>query len=225
MNQGALLKPGLLDYQQAWDLQKELQQRRIKNECSDTLILTEHPHTYTIGKGGGEENLVASESSLKREGIKVYRIERGGDITYHGPGQVVGYPILDLHDYYLDTLRFLRDLEEVIILTLKDYSVEAGRIEGLTGVWVDGEKIAALGVKMSRWVTMHGFAFNINPDLAYYQNIIPCGIADKPVTSLKKILGKEVVLDEVEEKLVTHFSQVFQVEFEEKNSHEGVLLC
>lgn len=225
MNQGVLLKPGLLDYQQAWDLQKKLQQRRIKNECADTLILTEHPHTYTIGKGGGEENLVASESSLKREGIKVYRIERGGDITYHGPGQIVGYPILDLHDYYLDTLRFLRDLEEVIILTLKDYSVEAGRIEGLTGVWVDGEKIAALGVKMSRWVTMHGFAFNINPDLAYYQNIIPCGIADKPVTSLKKVLGREVDLNEVQEKLVSYFSQVFQVEFEEKNSHEGVLLC
>ena len=196
--------------------EKELLQRRQKKECPDTLILTEHPPTYTIGKAGGEENLVASEDALNSQGMNVYRVDRGGDITYHGPGQIVGYPILDFHDYYQDVQRYLRDLEEVIILTLKDYGVESGRIAGLTGVWVDDAKIAAIGVKLTRWFSMHGFAFNINTDLSHFENIIPCGIADKPVTSLKKILGYTVPLEEVQERLVGYFTEVFQVELTEE---------
>lgn len=214
MNKGRLIKTGMLDYQQAWDFQRRLHQQRVAGEIPDTLIITEHPPTYTLGKSGHEENLVADEARLKRQGVNVYRIDRGGDITYHGPGQIVGYPILDLHDHYLDVHRYLRDLEEVIIKTLADYGVESGREEGLTGVWVKGAKVAAIGVKTSRWVTMHGFAFNVNTDLGYFQNIIPCGITDKPVTSLSQLLRNKQDLDEVIEKVVKNFQGVFKLEFE-----------
>lgn len=212
MKIGRIIKTGLLDYQTAWDWQRELHQQRVAGEIPDTLILTEHPHTYTIGKSGGENNLVADERLLKQNGITVYRIDRGGDITYHGPGQIVGYPILDLHNYYLDVHRFLRDLEEVIIRTLAEYDIRAGRVDGLTGVWVAGAKIAAIGVKVSRWVTMHGFAFNVNTDLKYFSNIVPCGISDKPVTSVAKLLGGEVDYDCVRETVWEKFEEVFAIE-------------
>jgi lipoyl(octanoyl) transferase len=218
MNIGRIIKTGLLDYQTAWDWQRDLHQQRVTGEIPDTLILTEHPHTYTIGKAGGENNLVVDERLLKQNGITVYRIDRGGDITYHGPGQIVGYPILDLHNYYLDVHRFLRDLEEVIISTLAEYDIRAGRIDGLTGVWVDDAKIAAIGVKVSRWVTMHGFAFNVNTDLKYFGNIIPCGISDKPVTSMQKHLGSRLELEQVQNLIHHKFEEVFQVDLIEDAS-------
>ncbi len=217
MRTGRLIKTGLLDYQTAWDWQRELHEARMSGEIEDTLILTEHPHTYTIGKAGGEEHLITDELTLKQEGITVFRIDRGGDITYHGPGQIVGYPILDLHNYYLDVHRFLRDLEEVIIQTLAEYRVRAGRVAGLTGVWVDSAKIAAIGVKVSRWVTMHGFAFNVNTDLRYFGNIVPCGITDKPVTSMEKLLGRKLNFEEVQNLIWHKFEEVFKISLVERH--------
>lgn len=212
MKKGSLIKAGRLDYQAAWDLQKELFERRLAGDIEDTLLLTEHPHTYTLGKSGQEENLIADEFALKRQGIKVFRIDRGGDITYHGPGQIVGYPILDLRNHYLDVHRFLRDLEEVIIQTLADYKIAVSRVEGLTGVWVDGAKVAAIGVKVTRWITMHGFAFNVNTDLSYFGNIVPCGITDKPVTSMEKFLGRKLDYAEVEDIVCAKFGEVFEID-------------
>lgn len=211
MKQGTLIKAGRLDYQTAWDLQGELYEQRLAGEIQDTLLLTEHPHTYTIGKSGGEGNLVADEASLNERGITVYRIDRGGDITYHGPGQIVGYPILDLRNHYLDVHRFLRDLEEVIMRTLAAYKIKAGRVEDLTGVWVDGAKIAAIGVKVTRWITMHGFAFNVRTDLNYFGNIIPCGITDRPVTSMEKLLDRSLDCAEVRDVVCEKFGEVFGI--------------
>jgi len=218
MKKAQLLKTELLDYQQAWDWQRQLHSERRFGAIPDTLILTEHPHTYTIGKSGDESHLVADEARLATEGIKLYRIDRGGDITYHGPGQIVGYPILDLHDHYCDVQRFLRDLEEVIIRTLAEFGITAGRVEGLTGVWVDDAKVAAIGIRVSRWVTMHGFALNVNTDLSYFGQIVPCGISDKPVTSMAKLLGHAVDFAEVQDKLAQHFAAVFGIEFVERVS-------
>ncbi|TDI94844.1 MAG: lipoyl(octanoyl) transferase LipB [Caldithrix sp.] len=222
MKQGVLIKAGRLDYQTAWDLQKELFERRLAGDIEDTLLLTEHPHTYTLGKSGQEENLIADEFALKREGIEVFRIDRGGDITYHGPGQIVGYPILDLHHHYLDVHRFLRDLEEVIIQTLADYKIAASRVEGLTGVWVEGAKVAAIGVKVTRWITMHGFAFNVNTDLSYFGNIVPCGITDKPVTSMEKLLCSQLDFVEVQDKVCAKFEEVFGIELAVKRIEDLV---
>ncbi len=213
MQNATLLTTGLLDYQSAWDLQKSIIADRIAGNVPDTLIMTEHPHTYTLGKTGREDHLVADELSLQRRGITVYRIDRGGDITYHGPGQIVGYPILDLHNHFLDLHKYLRALEEVLILTLSDYGIAAGREEGMTGVWIDGAKIAAIGVKVSRWVTMHGFAFNVNTDLSYFNNIVPCGISDKPVTSLAQLLGREPDHLEVEEVVASRFAEIFHLKW------------
>ena len=222
MKQGVLIKAGRLDYQTAWDLQRELYQQRLAGEIEDAFLLTEHPHTYTLGKSGQEENLVADEFALKRQGIEVFRIDRGGDITYHGPGQIVGYPILDLHHHYLDVHRFLRDLEEVIIQTLSDYKIAASRVEGLTGVWVDGAKVAAIGVKVTRWITMHGFAFNVNTDLSYFGNIIPCGITDKPVTSMEKLLGGQLDYAEVQDIVCEKFGEVFGIDLAMKRIEDLV---
>lgn len=215
MKKAQLLKTGLLDYQQAWDWQRQLHSERRFGTIPDTLILTEHPHVYTIGKSGDETHLLADEARLAAGGIKLYRIDRGGDITYHGPGQVVGYPIVDLNDHYRDVQRFLRDLEEVIIRTLAEYDIRAGRLKRLTGVWVDDAKVAALGIRVSRWVTMHGFALNVNTDLSYFGRIVPCGISDKPVTSMQKLLGYEVDFAAVQDKLAQHFAEVFDVQFVE----------
>ncbi|MCX6170847.1 MAG: lipoyl(octanoyl) transferase LipB [Ignavibacteriales bacterium] len=200
---------GLLDYKQAWDLQKEIFDLRLRNEISDTLFLLEHPHTYTLGKVAEKENLITSESQLKELGVSVFEIDRGGDITYHGPGQIVGYPILKLSDWKEDTHQYLRGLEEVIILTCREYGIETERNPKYTGVWIGERKIAAIGIKVSRWITMHGFAFNINTDLSYFGGIIPCGIKDKDVTSLQRELGREISIDEVKEKLIMNFKKVF----------------
>lgn len=222
---------GLIDYKECWDYQEKLFQeiisRKIQNRNSSIdnqsptishLLFCEHPHVYTLGKSGDEKNLLLNESQLQTKNATYYKINRGGDITYHGPGQIVGYPILDLDNFFTDIHKYLRFLEETIILTLKDYGIESGRIEGLTGVWLDwknpakARKICAMGVRTSRWVTMHGFAFNVNSDLSYFKNIIPCGIQDKAVTSMKHELGREVDMNEVKQKVKKYFAEVFECE-------------
>jgi lipoate-protein ligase B len=174
-------KLGRTRYADAWDLQRRLFDLRHDGLIDDVLLFTEHEHVYTIGKGGDANHLLASEEELLADGTEVFRIDRGGDITYHGPGQVVGYPIIDLNRYGPDIHRYLRSLEEAIILTLEQFGIEGGREEGMTGVWVGGEKIAAIGVKVSKWITMHGFALNVNTDLGKFERIIPCGIFHKEI--------------------------------------------
>jgi len=219
---------GLIDYKQCWDFQEELfaeilavkSSNRKENKKVSTknhLIFCEHPHVYTLGKSGDEKNLLVNEDYLKSRGATFHKINRGGDITYHGPGQIVGYPILDLDNFFTDIHKYLRFLEEAVILTLKEYGLESERSPGETGVWFDvgtpkARKICALGVKSSRWVTMHGFAFNVNSDLSYFGNIIPCGITDKSVTSLQKELGMEVDMNEVRKKLKAHLVELFEME-------------
>ncbi|MCZ7603838.1 MAG: lipoyl(octanoyl) transferase LipB [Melioribacteraceae bacterium] len=198
-----------IDYDKAWDLQKEIFKLRTGDEINDTFFLLEHPHTYTLGKTADKKNLISNEAFLNKYGIKVYDIDRGGDITYHGPGQIVGYPIIKLSEWKEDTHLYLRNLEQIIIDVCSDYGLQTGRIDGLTGVWIEDRKIAAIGIKVSRWVTMHGFAFNINTDLNLFNGIIPCGITNKKVTSLQHELGKEVGINEVKEKLVEKFKHAF----------------
>ena len=200
---------GLADYNQVWDLQKEIFSLRYRNEIDDTFFLLEHPHTYTLGKVAEKENLISTNDQLKELGISVYEIDRGGDITYHGPGQIVGYPIIKLSDWKEDTHEYLRALEEVIIKTCAEYGLDTNRNPKYTGVWLGEKKIAAIGIKVSRWITMHGFASNVNTDLSYFGGIIPCGIKYKDVTSLQLELGKKIRLNEVKEKLVKNFQNVF----------------
>lgn len=230
---------GLIDYKDAWEYQERLfneileQKSHNRKAAEDAqeqtpnyLLFCSHPHVYTLGKSGHEENLLINEEGLKAKGATFYKINRGGDITYHGPGQIVGYPILDLDNFFTDIHKYLRFLEEAVILTLEEYGITAGRIPGLTGVWLDHEaqvnprKICAMGVKCSRWVTMHGFAFNINTDLNYFSNIVPCGISDKKVTSLAQELGHEVPLAEVEEKLLMHLAHLFDATIITTATHE-----
>jgi len=219
---------GLIDYKKCWDYQEELfaeilsvkSSNRKENKTVSTknhLIFCEHPHVYTLGKSGDEKNLLVNEDYLKSRGATFHKINRGGDITYHGPGQIVGYPILDLDNFFTDIHKYLRFLEEAVILTLKDYGLESERSPGETGVWFDigtpkARKICALGVKSSRWVTMHGFAFNVNSDLSYFGNIIPCGITDKSVTSLQKELEKKLDMNEVKNKLKAHLIELFEMD-------------
>ncbi len=222
---------GLIDYKEAWDyqekifneiIQEKLQNReRQYNDRSLTpnyLLLCQHPHVYTLGKSGDSNNLLINESELKKRGASFYHINRGGDITYHGPGQIVGYPIIDLDNFTTDIHKYLRFLEEAIILTLQEFGINGGRIPGLTGVWLDidnnakARKICAIGVKTSRWVTMHGFALNVNTDLDYFNYIVPCGIDDKAVTSLSKELNCNVDISNVEEKLKRNIEKVFEIE-------------
>lgn len=203
---------GLNGYAEAWELQRRVWRARVAGRISDTLILTEHRHVYTLGKTADRNHLLAEAEELDRKGVEVYFIDRGGDITYHGPGQIVGYPIFDLQNYYLDVHRYLRDLEEVIIRTLRISGIDGTRNEGMTGVWVGDDKIAAIGIKVSRWVTMHGFAFNVNTDLSFFDRIIPCGIFHKGVTSLQQQLGHVVDIRRVRADLVRSVEEVFGVE-------------
>jgi lipoyl(octanoyl) transferase len=218
-----------MDYKACWDYQEilfnSIIDQKIKNRdlpddqkmiTKNYLLFVEHPHVYTLGKSGDEKNLLVNNDQLEEKKASYYKINRGGDITYHGPGQLVAYPILDLDNFFTDIHKYLRLLEETIILTLADYGITAGRSKGETGVWLDEEnklkarKICAMGVRCSRWVTMHGWGFNVNSDLNYFNNIIPCGITDKAVTSLNKELGREVNMGEIKEKLKNHFSQLFE---------------
>jgi lipoyl(octanoyl) transferase len=209
----------LIDYKEAWDLQKEIHHLRTEEKIGDILFLLEHPHTYTLGKVADKNNLIGSEEYLNRNKISVYDIDRGGDITYHGPGQIVGYPIINLNNWQKDTHKYLRSLEEVIIKTCKEYGLNGIRDDKYTGVWIKynnsdlSKKIAAIGIKVSRWITMHGFAFNVNTDLSLFSGIIPCGINDKEVTSLKRELKKEINIEEVKSSLINNFIQVFNYSF------------
>ena len=222
---------GLIDYQQAWDLQEklfnEVVERKVRNrnlppEQQEApvhyLLFCEHPHVYTLGKSGSTENLLAGPEELKEKSVSFYKINRGGDITYHGPGQIVAYPILDLDFFFTDIHKYLRFLEEAVIMTLKDFGVESSRYEGYTGVWIEPDnpvkarKICAMGVRCSRWVTMHGLAFNIATDLSYFGNIVPCGITDKAVTSLSKETGTEINPEEVKPVLQKHLADLFEMD-------------
>ena len=196
---------GRKSYKAVWDLQKEMQQQRIKGEIEDTLILVEHDPVYTLGKNANEDHLLQSRD----ESVDVFNIERGGDITFHGPGQLVGYPILDLSNYKKSVSWYMRTLEQVLIDTLIEFKITAHRNDGLTGVWVGDEKIAALGVRISRWVTMHGFALNVNPDLSFYDGIIPCGIFDHGVTSMEQLLGETQNSDNVKNMVIEKFNKYF----------------
>lgn len=200
---------GIVDYQEAWDLQKEIFQLRYEEKIPDTLLLLEHPNTYTLGKVADKENLVGDSEFLSQKNIKVYEIDRGGDITYHGPGQIVGYPIINLNDWHKDTHKYLRGLEEILIQTCSEYGLTGIRNSAYTGVWIDDRKIAAIGIKVSRWITMHGFAFNVNTDLELFNGIIPCGIKEKGVTSLTKETGNLIELLEVKQKILNHFTEFF----------------
>ncbi|MGZ3930422.1 MAG: lipoyl(octanoyl) transferase LipB [Bacteroidia bacterium] len=224
---------GLKDYKTCWDEQEELFkktvdlkiQNRNNNTAIDTpnyLLFVEHPHVYTLGKSGDEANLLIDAIQLQHKKADYYKINRGGDITYHGPGQLVGYPILDLDNFFTDIHKYLRLLEETIILTIAEYGIKGGRSKGETGVWIEADnpakarKICAFGVRCSRWVTMHGWGFNVNADLNYFSNIVPCGIQDKAVTSLHKELGVEAVdMNDVKKKLKKHFSALFGCELTE----------
>jgi lipoyl(octanoyl) transferase len=207
---------GIIDYQQGWDYQTSVFEKtvalKVRNRSSSEnqqqatpnfLFFCEHPHVFTLGKSGNEKNLLITDDALRTVNASFYRINRGGDITYHGPGQIVGYPVIDLENFFTDIHLYMRKLEESVIKTLKHFGIAAGRISGLTGVWIDPDnesgarKICALGVKTSRWVTMHGFAFNVNSDLSYFDYIVPCGLENKAVTSMEKELGQKVDIDEV----------------------------
>lgn len=223
---------GLIDYKECWELQEEIHnkavQTKINNRKNGTslpienhLFFCEHPHVFTLGKSGDFDNLKIPLERLKAIDASYYHINRGGDITYHGPGQIVGYPIIDLEQFTTDLHVYLRSLEEAIILTLGDYQIAAGRYPGFTGVWLDPDepakarKITAIGVKVSRWITLHGFAFNVNTDLSYFDQIFPCGISDKAVTSLAKELGQEMDMKEVRDKLKMNLANVFDFDIVE----------
>ena len=242
---------GMVNYQSAWDYQEMLLRNNVKlkseararqEEASRAsivnssheiptvhyLLLLEHPPVYTLGKSGHEENILISADQMKKEGIQYFKTNRGGDITFHGPGQLVGYPILDLEKFYTDIGKYLRNLEEVIIRTLALYGLKGDRSPGETGVWLDPgvkgheRKICAMGVRCSRWITMHGFAFNVNTNLDYFGSIIPCGIQNKQVTSLQKELGKQVFMQEVKEQVEYMFEEVFQVSLVKKTAYAGL---
>jgi len=201
---------GLLDYRQAWQMQSALAQARADGSLpSDILLLLEHPPTYTIGRSGNSANVLVSPQELDRLGASLLQVDRGGDVTFHGPGQLVGYPILDLRRWRVDVQGYLRRLEEVIIRTLADLSIAADRMPGFTGVWVGNDKIAAIGVKVSRWVTSHGFAINVNTDLRYFQHIVPCGLPGRGVTSVARVLAAPVDLGLVADRVVEHFGACF----------------
>jgi lipoyl(octanoyl) transferase len=238
---------GQMDYKSAWDYQERLLQENVKRKSaiysreslvstgsSDThhtpgtihhLLFVEHPPVYTLGKSGNEHNLLIDEHQREEKGVQYFKINRGGDITYHGPGQLVGYPILDLEKFYTDIGKYLRNIEETIILTLAEYGIEAGRSPGETGVWIDADvkgkerKICAIGVRTSRWITMHGFALNVNTDLSFFDNIIPCGIQDKQVTSLERETGNKIDFEEAKQRVRNNFEKVFHVEMLNRIDH------
>jgi lipoyl(octanoyl) transferase len=203
---------GLVDYATALELQRAKVAQRKAGAIPDTLLLLQHPHVYTLGRNARQENLLVSAEWLASRGAQLFHTDRGGDVTYHGPGQLVGYPILDLTQHQRDISWYMRSLEEIFIRTARDWKIEAGRSTGAAGVWVGNDKLVAMGVHLSRWVTSHGFAFNVNTDLRYFEWIVPCGLHGKGVTSLAKLLGHEVEMADVAERVVEHFGEVFGVE-------------
>ncbi len=204
---------GRIGYGAAFSLQQQLVEQRKRGEIADQLLLVEHPHVVTMGRNGHTENLLASEELMSRAGIEFHHTNRGGDVTYHGPGQIVGYPIMDLREWKRDVVEYVRSLEEVIIGAIAEFGIVGGRMEGCTGVWVDGRKIAAIGVHISRWVTSHGFALNVDTDLSYFQYIVPCGLT-KPVTSVRRE-GSNASREQVVSALIERFGQVYGFEMVE----------
>ncbi|RCK77711.1 MAG: Octanoate-[acyl-carrier-protein]-protein-N-octanoyltransferase [Ignavibacteriae bacterium] len=224
MNEVLATYLGRTKFENTWKLQKELLSLIEKKHIKDIILLNEHEHVYTIGKTGSENHLLANNQELRSRGIEVFFIDRGGDITYHGPGQLVGYPIIDLNRYYLDIHRYLRDLEQIIILTLKDFNIIAKHDPNFTGVWINNNKIAAIGVKVYRWITMHGFALNVNTDLSYFDRIIPCGIFHKGVTSMQSLLNREINMIDVVSKLLKNFELVFNCKISYLNDKDFINL-
>ena len=229
MNRNILLRDlNIIDYKEAWDYQTQLLQEIVETKTKNRkstlqettknhFLFVEHPHVYTLGKSGDLSNLLLTEKQLQQKEASFYKINRWGDITYHGPGQIVGYPILDLENFFTDIHKYLRFLEEAIILTIAEYGLKGSRSPGETGVWLDvgtpfARKICALGIRSSRWVTMHGFALNVNVNLGYFDHIIPCGIKGKSVTSMEAELNRKIDLEEVKQKILTHFKTLFEVE-------------
>ena len=206
---------GLIKYSEAYRLQTALVRRRLDGEITNTLLLLEHPPAVTVGKFGRLENVLASQAQLEEEGVSLFFTDRGGDVTYHGPGQLVGYPILDLRKGGRDIRRYIHDLEEVLIRTLNDFSLKAYRDESHPGVWINNEEIAAIGLSIKRWITMHGFALNVNPELKHFSLIKPCGLSDRKATSISSILSREIPMEEVIDRLITHFSSVFDAEMKQ----------
>ena len=220
---------GLIDYKEGWDFQELLFKKsidmkiakrdgKIEEEPANNLIFCQHPHVYTLGKSGAESNLLINEEMLRAKGATFYKINRGGDITYHGPGKLVMYPIFDLDQFFTDIHKYMRYLEEAVILTLGEFGIKAGRVDGLTGVWIDGgtlkeRKICAMGVKSSRLVTMHGIALNVNADLSYFNHIVPCGIVDKAVTSMDKEIGETVDFEAVQIALKENMANIFDFDY------------
>ncbi len=229
MREVIYLDKGLIDYKVAWDFQEEVFKKKIDLKLAkrdgktdenplNHLLFCQHPHVYTLGKSGSQDNLLINEAMLKDKGASFYKINRGGDITYHGPGQLVMYPIFDLDQFFTDIHKYMRFLEEAVILTLGEFGIVADRVEGLTGVWLDGgtakeRKICAMGVKSSRWVTMHGIALNVNTDMSYFNHIVPCGIVDKSVTSMEQELNAKVDIEKVQEALKINMANVFDFDF------------
>jgi len=206
MSNLTIIKKGLVPYEEAWEYQRKIHASRLAGERGDTLILLEHPPVYTFGKNSDRSNLINARDA------QVIQSDRGGDITWHGPGQLVGYPIINLEDHKKSVSWYMRNLEEVIIQTLQTYEIEGGRIPGMTGVWVGDKKVCAMGVRLSKWVTMHGFALNVRPDMSYFNGMIPCGIKGKGVVSMKELLGREISVDEVTAPLLQAFKSVFGFE-------------
>ncbi len=207
-----IIKLGIVDYMPAYHLQERLVQEHMQDKGSDSLLLLQHNPVITIGRSGDKNNILVSESALAAAGISTCEIDRGGDVTYHGPGQLTGYPIINLRHFKKDVHWYLRQLEEIIIKVLAEYSIVGERMEGYTGVWVGNEKVAAIGVAIRRWITYHGFALNVHPDMSHFQLITPCGITDKGVTSLEKLLGHRVDMDGVLDKAASAFAEVFSIE-------------
>ncbi len=217
---GYIIDLGLLDYGKAWDLQHQLWQRRVEGELPDLLLLLEHPHVITLGRRGNRSFLIASPDELEKKQVSLFHVERGGDVTYHGPGQMVGYPILDLRGYGYRLVRYVTQLEEALIRVLQDFGIEAKRDALNRGVWVGHEKIASIGVAIKRWVSFHGFALNYATDLDYFQLIHPCGLQGVRMTSMGKVLGRRIPREELTEKITFHFKKIFEREWEEKTLEE-----
>jgi lipoate-protein ligase B len=216
MKKGYFLDTRISPYEKIWELQKKLHLKRVLNEIPDTLIFTEHFHVYTIGKRGKEENFKVSKEFLNKLGIKILRVERGGDVTYHGPGQIVGYPIFYIKEKIAGIKKFINKIEDAIIITLKEYGIKGEKRENMIGVWVFDKKICSIGVAVKNFVSFHGFALNVNTDLKYFDYIFPCGM-DKEVTSIEKLIHQKVDIQEVKQKLKKSFENIFEIEFENLN--------
>jgi lipoate-protein ligase B len=212
----AVYQLGLVNYSDTYQLQRELLCGRLAGLITDTLLLLEHPPTITIGKSGKLENILVSQAQLSKQGVSLFFVDRGGDVTYHGPGQLIGYPIIDLRRRGKDAHQYLHDIEEVLIRTLNDFSIKSGRNRNHAGVWVSGEQIGAIGLSLRRWVSMHGFALDVNTDLEPFSLINPCGFSDKKVTSISRLLGQDIPMEAVTERLLAHFSEIFNARLELK---------